>query len=399
MWDAINPHTGFRRIDEAFPKEVRARTLENEMVIHFVNGSTFQLVGSDNYNSLVGSPPAGLVFSEYALSDPSAWSYLMPILEENGGWAVFNSTPRGNNHFRKLCDFSQKEEGWYFDARNVDETGVYSRKQLESIKRAMVAEHGEAYGEALFQQEYYCSFDAAIPGSIFGEWLDRARSSGRVGDFPFDPALPVNTAWDLGYEDATAIWYFQIAFDGIRLVKYEESHLKDIDYYADVLRKNAKERGWVYGTHFVPPDARARIMAAGGKTIQQQLVEQKVGRIVVAKRADLMDQIQAARKTFSTCHFDQVGCEEGLAALGNYHYEFDAERKVFTQRPLHDWSSHGSSAFMTMSLCWREVKPEAVDGRTASERLIDEGRKEFTMGAMREALMKKWRSQRAERIH
>ena len=238
MWDAINPHTGFRRIDEAFPKEIRARTLENEMTIHFVNGSTFQLVGSDNYNSLVGSPPAGLVFSEYALSDPSAWSYLMPILEENGGWAVLNSTPRGNNHFRKLCDFAQKEEGWYFDANSVDETGVYKKKQLEAIKRAMVAEHGEAYGEALFQQEYYCSFDAAIPGSIFGEWLDRARSSGRVGDFPFDPALPVNTAWDLGYEDATAIWYFQIAFDGIRLVKYEESHLKDIDYYADVLRKN-----------------------------------------------------------------------------------------------------------------------------------------------------------------
>ena len=400
MWDAVNGHSGKRRIDEAFPKEIRKRYLEQEMAIHFPNGSTFQLVGSDNFNSLVGSPPVGLVFSEYAISDPSAWSYLMPILEENGGWAVFNSTPRGNNHFRKLCEFAKSEPGWFFDERTASQTGVYTEAQLESIKRALVAEHGKEYGEALFQQEYFVSFDAAIPGSIFGEWLDRARRSGRVGEVPFDPALPVHTAWDLGYDDATAKWYFQVAFDGIRVVRYEEASLKDIDFYADELRSNQREFGWQYGTHFLPPDARARTLAAGGKTIHQQMIDQKVGRVQIVKKVDLVDQLQAARKTMGFCHFDAVDCEHGLDALGNYHYEYDPENKVFTTKPVHDWSSHGSSAFCTLSLAWKELKPDAVDRRSFEERMlagsVGGG---LTYGQMRRDHFKRFHAEKAERFN
>jgi len=398
MWDAVNGHSGKRRIDEAFPKEIRKRYLEQEMAIHFPNGSTFQLVGSDNFNSLVGSPPVGLVFSEYAISDPSAWSYLMPILEENGGWALFNSTPRGNNHFKKLCDFAQKEPGWFFDSRNADQTNVYKPKQLESIKRALIAEHGTEYGTALFMQEYYVSFDAAIPGSIFGEWLDRAKNAGRIKTVSHDPALPVHTAWDLGYEDATAIWFWQVFRGEIRLISYFESHLKDIDFYAEELRKRKTAGQWEYGTHWLPPDARARTLAAGGKTIHQQMIDQKVGRVAIVKKVDLMDQVQAARKTMGSCWFDQDGCSKGLEALGNYHYEYDPENKVFSQKPLHDWSSHGSSAYMTMSLAWREVVQQGKEP-SFQEALLAGSVNTLSIGALRDAHFRKFKSAKAERFN
>ena len=108
IWDAVNPVTGRRRIDEAFPRAARTLTREADMFIRLSSGSTWQVVGSDNYNSLVGTPPIGIVFSEFALADPSAWAYLSPILEENGGWAAFVTTPRGRNHAWRMFRYAER---------------------------------------------------------------------------------------------------------------------------------------------------------------------------------------------------------------------------------------------------------------------------------------------------
>lgn len=393
MWSAINPHTGKRRIDEAFPPEIRKRTLEQEMSIEFHCGSIFQLVGSDNYNSLVGSPPVGLVFSEYALSDPSAWSYLMPILEENGGWAAFNSTPRGSNHFKNLCSFASREPGWKLDIKNADDTGVYDVDQLERILRTMQAEHGEQYGKSLFLQEYYVSFDAAIPGSIFGEWLDRISLAGQITKVEVEPSLPVHTAWDLGHTDATAIWWFQIVHGEIHVLYYEEHSLKDIDFYVETLKAKAKAFGFEYGTHWLPHDARARTLAAGGKSIQQQMLDAKVGRIVIAPRLDHVDGIQAGRKTIPHCWFDETKCERGLEVLRNYHYEWDEEKKCFSSMPAHDWASHGSSAFRTLSLSWKVPKDQPKE-RGVVEKLLANNPGSITFGAMKQDHLRKMRERR-----
>ena len=365
MWDAINPHSGKRRMDEVFPAEVIAKQNHQEMMIQLKCGSTFQLVGSDNYNSLVGSPPVGLVFSEYSLSDPSAWAYLMPIIEENRGWVAFNSTPRGDNHFKQLWEFAAKEPGWFAQALTADETGVYTAEQLQSILRQMQATHGEEYGKSLWLQEYYVSFDAAIPGSIFGEWLDSARLQGRIGAVPLEP-VPVHTAWDLGHTDATAIWFYQHVGPEIHVIDYEEATLKDIPWYADLLRS----KGYAYGTHWLPHDARARTLAAGGKSIQQQMLDQGVGRVVIAKRLDHVDGIQAARATLPYCWFDEDRCREGLNALRNYHYEWDDQKRRFGSMPVHDWASHGASAFRTLSLSWRAPKPGQGPAPTLTDQLL-----------------------------
>ena len=408
MWTAINPHSGKRRIDEAFPHEIRRRTLEQEMVIEFHCGSTFQLVGSDNFNSLVGSPPVGLVFSEYALSNPSAWSYLMPILEENGGWVIFNSTPRGDNHFKGMCSLASKEPGWMLDVRTADDTEIFSKKQLESILRQMQEQHGEAYGRSLWLQEYFVSFDAAIPGSIFAEWLDRAKRAGRIVDFEADPSELMHTAWDLGRTDATAIWFFKVVNGEILVCDYHESALKDIPYYvalllgtpdaADSVQDAALKRrlkGVKYGTHWLPHDARARTLAAGGKSIQQQMIDSDVGRIAIAKRLDHNDGIQAARATLPHCRFHATRCAQGLNVLRHYHYEWDDEKKRFSDMPMHDWASHGASAFRTLSLSWR-VPKDAPKDAPIMERMMAMNPSAYSFGRLKDEHFRRMRARRAE---
>jgi phage terminase large subunit len=373
MWDAVNSHSGKRRIDEAFPHELRATTREDQMMIVFKNGSTFQLVGSDNFNSLVGSPPVGLVFSEYALSDPTSWSYLMPIVEENGGWVGFNSTPRGRNHFFQLCQMAEKRDDWFFEKLTADDTKVFSQQQLSDICEQLQSQYGDEYGKSFFTQEYYASFDAAIPGSIWGDCIDKAQKEGRIGVVPLEPGVEVCTAWDLGRTDATAVWWFQVALGSVRVVDYLEANFKDVAWFGNELRKRAKERGFTYGTHYLPTDAKQQHMAAGGQSVHSQMIEQDVGRVHIVHDKDHMDGIQAARATFPYVWIDETRCEKGIEVLRHYHYEWDEETKAFALKPEHDWASHGASAWRCMSLAWKvpkRFKPGAIGEGASVEGMV-----------------------------
>ena len=393
MWDAVNSHTGKRRIDEAFPVALRKSTREQEMMIQFHNGSTFQLVGSDNFNSLVGSPPVGLVFSEYALSNPSSWAYLRPILLENGGWAGFNSTPRGNNHFKNLCEHAARDKDWFYSINTADQTGVFTHAQLQSELIEMQAEHGDDFGKSLWLQEYHCSFDAAIMGSIWGDCVIKAELEGRIGMVSADSEFPFHTAWDLGYEDATACWFFQLIDGEIRIFDYHESNHKDIPYYAAMLREKSVEHGVQFGTHWLPHDARPRTLAAGGKSMLQQFQEFKVGRFAIAPRLDRQEGIQAGRATFPHVWMDKIRCERGIECLKQYHHEWDDSRKIYLQTPEHDWSSHGADAFRYMSLVWKHPKnKERVP--TVFEGLIKGSIGNVTFGDLKDKHLKKMRQLR-----
>lgn len=357
MWEAINPHTGKRRIDEAFPQEIRTSTREDEMVIKLKSGSTFQLIGSDNFDSLVGSPPLGMTFSEYALSNPRAWGYLRPILLENKGWAGFNSTPRGKNHFFDLCKMAEKEEGWFYEQLTASQTGVFTETQLADELRQMQAEHGDEFGHSLWLQEYFSSFDAAIMGSIWGDCVTKARDEKRIrGDQPLAPGVPVSTAWDLGFSDDTAIWFFQVLQNELRIIDCYAASGKDIEHFADILKQKKAERSYTYETHWLPHDARPRTLAAGGKSILQQLLLLNVGQCKIVPRLDRQDGIQAARNTLPWCTFDEVRCADGIEAISHYHREWDSEKKSFRDSPEHDWSSHYADAFRYLSLTWKVPK-------------------------------------------
>lgn len=359
LWQAINPHTGKLRLDEAFPPEIRDSTNQQEMGIRLKNGSTFQLVGSDNFDSLVGSTPVGLVFSEYALSNPSAWGFLRPILLENGGWACFNSTPRGKNHFKALFDLSQTEPGWFSQLLTAQDTGIFTPEQLASELREMQAEHGDEYGKALWLQEYFCSFDAAQPGAIWADCIVKAEAEGRIGEVKHEPGFPVFTGWDLGFDDDTAVWFYQVIGAEIRVIDYFDDRLKDIEYYANMLKSKSKVHGYQYGTHYLPHDARPRTLAAGGKSILQQLIDCDVGRFVIAPRLDVEEGIQAARATFPKCWFDRKATEKGRDYLVGYRRTWDDEKRVFSTSPLHDFCSHAADAWRCVSTTWRRAKAES----------------------------------------
>ncbi len=365
IWDAVNPHTGKKRIDEAFPLAMRAQTNEQEMKIKFQNGSTWQVVGSDNVNSLVGSAVVGMVFSEYALANPTSWGYLSPILAENNGWALFISTPRGHNHFEAMLKTAQREPGWFAQTLTADQTGVFAPGLLDSELRQLQDLHGDDYGRSLWQQEYQCSFDAAIPGAIWGDCLDRAQRDGRISEFDLVKGARVDTAWDLGRTDDTAIWFRTQVGKELQLLDFHAASLKDLTYFVDVLLDKRKQYGWVYGTHWLPHDARPRTLAAGGKSILQQLheaaaVHPELGRFAIVKRLDVQEGIQAARATFPHCRFHAKHCEKGLAALRQYHRQWDDEKKTFLAQPEHDWSSHAADAFRYLSLSWKFEKPGAT---------------------------------------
>jgi len=398
IWDAINPHSGKKRIDEAFPKELRKTTRDQEMTIVFLNGSTWQVVGSDNFNSLMGTTPAGLVMSEYALGNPSAWGYLSPILMENNGWALFISTPRGNNHFKALCKSAERDDEWFCQALTAEETGVFTKQQLDSELRRMQDLHGDDYGRSLWMQEYFVSFDAAIPGAIWADAVDTAQRDGRIGDVAVDGAYPVSTAWDLGRTDDTVIWFFQVIGGQVRVVDWHSSNNKEIPFYGKLLRDWARKNRCSYGTHWVPHDAKPRRLGMGGKSIWQQLQDENVGRFAFTPNLDRQEGIQAGRATLAKAWFDRGRCEMGIEHLRAYHREWDDEKKRFSDVPMHDYTSHTADAWRYLSLVWRQPK-NAEPTVSFEKKMLAGGVNGMTFGKLKGEHMKRKSAEKNRLFH
>lgn len=343
VWDAVNPHTGKRRIDEAFPHQIRKTTREHEMMIPMINGATWQIVGSDNFNSLVGSPPVGVVFSEWALARPEAWAYLRPILAENGGWALFISSVRGRNHAYKMYEQARHDHEWFAELLSVDSTGVISKERLDKELEEYQRDYGVAHGLQLFRQEYYCSPEAAIIGSYYAAEIHQAEEQGRITAVPHYPGIKVETWWDLGIGDTTAIWFAQRVGPEIHLIDYHEENGHGLAHYAAVLQRKQQEFGYVYGEHVWPHDGGHKQLATG------ETLADTFGKLgfypSVLERADIGPGIDTVRNMLARCWFDEDRCERGLEALRNYRAEWDDKKSTFKPHPVHDWASHGSDSF------------------------------------------------------
>lgn len=364
IWEAVNPHTGKRRIDEAFPHELRATTRDDQMFIRFKSGSTWQLVGSDNFSNLVGTPPIGLTFSEWARANPSAWGYLSPILLENGGWASFISTPLGRNHMKTMLDMAVKSPDWFTEVLTVKDTGAISLELVETQRKEYHSIYGIDHGDALIEQEYFCSFEAAILGAYYGRELVLAKEQNRIGLYPVDPDAPVHTAWDLGVGDLNPIWFWQAVGPDIRVVDYYSSSGYAISHYADVIKNKAAAGGYERGTDYVPHDAKQRSITstgADGKAKQRLEVMIECGLKPVRIPASSVDDgISAVRQILHRCHFNEATTEDGLEALRQYRAEWDDEKKIFKTTPLHNWASHGADGFRTLAMAYKELAPETV---------------------------------------
>lgn len=366
IWEANNPHTGLRRIDECFPRTIRARESANEMMIRFTNGSSWQVVGSDSYDALVGAPPIGIVFSEWALSDPRAWGFMRPILLENNGWALFITTPRGRNHLASTLANARAESAWFNEILTAEQTGVFTPEQLAAERREMHREHGAHIGEALYRQEYLCDLDAPTIGAYYGSEMAACDRDGRIDTVPPDFAHPIVTAWDIGYGDATAIWTAQKVGLTYRILDYMDGSGVGAAFYVERL----KARGWPLSSTILPHDAGNGSPLTGG-SFADILRALGMPGITVLPRTDNVDaEINTVRMFLPQCYFDAKRCERGIDALRVYRARWDDKGHVLRPTPVHDWASDPADAFRTLAIGMKHSIPSASWSRQLPSRKL-----------------------------
>ena len=347
IWDAVNPRTGLRRIDEAFPLELRETTREQDMAIRFKSGSLWQVIGSDNYDALVGTPPVGLAFSEWALSDPQAWSVLRPILAENDGWAIFITTPRGRNHAYRMAQMAEASDEWFYEKLTAEDTDVFSPEVLKRELEELIAERGPEEGQAIFDQEYMTSWAAALPGAYYAFLIDKLERDGRITDVPYNPNNQVHTAWDLGRNDQTAIWFIQKHGTGWAVIDYLANTNVSIDWYV----KELKDKSYNYGEHLLPHDAENRQLVSITGSIEESVTSMGLRNVrVVPRTQSVANDINEVRQVLPLCWFDKAKTEKGLDALRSYRREWDDKLKTYKNTPLHDWASDPADAFRTFAV-------------------------------------------------
>lgn len=347
-----------------FAGPVMTRSNESELWVEVLGGGRIRLYGADNADAMRGGYSDGDYLDEYGDFKPSVWgNVIRPALSDRQGWAVFGGTPKGKNQFWEVAEIARKNPAdWFLLKLPASESGLLPKPELLDAQRQLSQDQ--------YEQEYECSFEAAILGAYFGKELRLADQQGRVCDVPHDPNLKVFTAWDLGFKDDTAIWWYQAVRGEIHLIDYYAVSGADIEQIAKVVRSKPYD----YERHYLPHDARAKTLAARGKSIVEQLVEHLGHTLAVVPDIGVQDGIQAVRKVLPRCYFDQTSCGEGLEALRQYQREYDEDKKAFRDKPRHDWTSHPSDAFRMMAVAYQQEErplPEPK-GKTLDTITIDE---------------------------
>ena len=245
---------------------------------------------------------------------------------------------------------ARKTEGWFAEKLTVDDTRAIPPAVIEDERRSGMEEE-------MIRQEYFCSFEAALVGSYYGRLLETLEKEGQVRDIAVDRTLPVITAWDLGIGDATSIWFAQQSGREIRLVDYYEASGVGLDHYVQVLRDKAAKGQYRYGETLVPHDANQSELGTG-RTRVETLRALGLGRLRVIKRLNVDDGINAARLILPRCWFERERCARGLEALRQYSKAWSEERRMFSERPAHDWTSHAADAFRYLAVGLREPLPD-----------------------------------------
>ncbi len=338
------------------------KTNESELYVELANGARIYLFGADNADALRGLYLDGVILDEYADMRHSVWGQVIrPMLADRKGWAVFIGTPKGHNAFYDIYKLSKSDPEWFTMMLRASDSGLLSSEEVADMRKTMTEDQAE--------QELECSFEAAILGAIYGKWIAEAEKKGRVYSGIYDKDLPVHTAWDLGYDDATAIWFWQILRSEVRFIDYYENNGQDIEHYCDII----KSKPYTYGKHYVPHDAANKLLAAGGRSIVQQAYGHGIKMFVVAATSQ-QNSIEAFRKTLESSWFDPITCGPGLEGLKQYQFEYDDDKKVFRSTPRHDWSSHPSDAAEIIGQVWKnpvmdedKPKPKFLHDLTAKD--------------------------------
>jgi phage terminase large subunit len=329
-----------------FSQPVLAKANQSELWVELVNGARIRLFGADNPDALRGLYLDGVVLDEYADMKPSIFgSVLRPLLADRKGWATFIGTPKGHNAFWEVYNNATQDKAWYVKVLRASQTGLLEQSELDDAAKTMTQDQ--------YLQEFECDFESAILGAYYGKEMRQLTDQGRIRDVEYDPLFPVHTAWDLGYSDDTAIWFFQVVHGEIRCLDYHSSNGQPVAFYAGIIQNRADEKGYVYGTHWLPHDARAKTLSSNRSVIEQLGDKIPLKTIKIAPNLKLQDGIQASRLALTRTWFDHK-CTDGIECLRQYQREYDEDKKVFRDKPRHDWTSHGADAFRYLALTWKD---------------------------------------------
>ncbi len=321
---------------------------ETELRADLPNGSRIRLYGADNPDRLRGLYLDGVVLDEFADMRSSVWGEVIrPMLADRKGWAVFIGTPKGHNDFYRSWLYAKQAPDWFALMLKASNSGLIDSDELIDARRGMTDDQ--------YEQEFECSFEAAIAGAYYAKDIVDAQ----ITEVACDPELPVFTAWDIGYSDDTAIWFYQVTRGEIHVIDYYAANGHGVEHYVDVLN----DKGYSYAKLgekpflWLPHDARAKTFASGGKSSQEQFFKLGYASRIVPELS-LQDGVQALRMALPRMWFDAEKCKEGIEALKLYRREWDSDKKVFRDKPLHDWTSHAADAARYMALAWQEARPK-----------------------------------------
>lgn len=323
-----------------------AKKNESELWVELDTGARIRLFGADNSDALRGIFLDGIVLDEYADMRPKVWGEIIrPLLADRKGWATFIGTPKGHNNFWEIYKQGSEDPNWFVKTLRASQTGLLDAEELADAAKMM--------DENQFLQEFECDFESAIVGAFYGKEMRQITDEGRIREIHHNPDYKVMTSWDLGFSDSTAIWFWQVIRGEIRMLDYHASNGQPVQFYIDLIQNRAKERGYVYDTHYLPHDARAKTLASNKSVIQQlsEQIELKYFKIVPS--LSVQDGIQATRLALQRMWFD-FKCDEGIECLRQYQREWDDDKRMFRDKPRHDWTSHGADAMRMCAVAWQE---------------------------------------------
>lgn len=331
-----------------YTQDVRVNANASELWVELLNGARIRLFGADNPDALRGLYLDGVILDEVADMRPRVWGEIIrPLLADREGWAVFIGTPKGHNFFYEIWKTANASDSWFATSIKASTSGLIKAEELADASRGMT--------EDQYEQEFECSFEAAILGAYYGKELKLLEDDGRLTTVEYDRSLPVFTAWDLGYHDDTAIFFYQVTHSEIHVIDYYSGSGLAIEDYANAV----KSKPYRYERHNLPHDARAKTLASGGKSVIEQLaMHLGISKLAIVPSLSVQDGIQAARVMMPRVWFDRDNCETAVELLKQYQREWDEDKKTFRNKPRHDNTSHCADAFRMMAVSWQENKPK-----------------------------------------
>jgi hypothetical protein len=322
---------------------------QSELRIDYPNAGQARIYGADNPDALRGIYLDRATLDEYGLHPAKTFSEVIgPTLVDRGGSALFLGTPNGKNQFHDIAQHAKAEEAkgnpeWFFREYKASQTGLLDAAYLAQARAVMTADE--------YAQEFECSFEAAVKGAIYARELEEVRSAGRIASVPYDPALPVDTDWDLGIGDHMAVWFSQTDKSGwVRLIDYHEAGGEGFPYFVRFLAS----KPYAYGKHWAPHDIAVRELGTGKSRLETAagmgLRFAITPRITSSMGMEVEEGIAAGRLLLARCWFDAEKCKAGIDALMHYRRDYNAKLNEFKATPVHDWASHGADAFRGLAV-------------------------------------------------